>query len=193
MDITRQGGQVVNVRHMLFAVQHRLIQVGDGPALGNIEAQQLSQLGSGGTGHGVAPGAEFTDLLAILVKGQVAVHHRRHAEGSDLGQFHIVLGLHVRRHVGISVLNAGPHIVQVVGPHAVLQAVLPGVIAGSDGGVVFADQHSLDAGGAQLNAQHGLARTDEVGNCFDIHISFLLMESELDFFCHYSMFAFGCP
>ena len=116
-----------------------------------------SQLGGGGGGHGVAPGAELRQLVAVLVKGEIAVHHGGHAKARQAGQLHAVAVLHVLFHVCIGVLQACPHILHVVGPYAVFQAVFPGVVAGGNGGMVCADQHSLDAGGAKLHAQHGLA------------------------------------
>ena len=39
VDIAGQGGQVGDARNMLFAVQHRLIEVGDAPPLGDIKGK----------------------------------------------------------------------------------------------------------------------------------------------------------
>ena len=64
MHITRQGGDVSDTVNMLLAIQHRLIQMGNGPALGDIEAEKLRQLCSGLSCDGVLPGAEgdFTNF-----------------------------------------------------------------------------------------------------------------------------------
>ena len=55
---------------MLLAVQNRLIQMCDAPALGNVEAEYLGQLGSRPAGGGVAPGTECRQLTPIAVKGE---------------------------------------------------------------------------------------------------------------------------
>ena len=152
VDVTRQGGQEGDILHMLLAVQYRLMQVGDGPALGDVEGKQLRQLRRRLARHGVAPGAEGRQQLAAL-EGQIAVHHARHAHSRHCGQQSAVFLLHVRRQLGIGVLHAVPYGLQGVGPYAVFVLVLPGVAAGGHGSAVLPDEHRLDPGGAKLDAQ----------------------------------------
>ena len=45
------------------------------PALGDVEAQYLSKLLCCFAGYGVAPCAEFSELVSVLVERKVAVHH----------------------------------------------------------------------------------------------------------------------
>ena len=163
-----ERGQAGKARQVAFAVQDRLIQVRDAPALGNVEVKQAGQRFGRIGGHGVAPGAEFAQLLAVLVEGEIAVHHRGDAQGGEVGQLHAVPALHIGLERGIGILNAGPDVVHVVGPHAVFQAVFPGVIAGGDGRVILADEHALDARGAELEAQHRAAGLNDRGDV--VHI-----------------------
>ena len=180
VNVACQGGQVSNILHMLFAVEHGLIQVRNAPALGNVEAQQLSQFSCSRAGHGVAPGAETCQLLAVLIKGQIAMHHGGHAKAGQLGQLGAKLGLHVLLQVGISILYAGPGFLQGVGPHAVHQRILPGVVAGCDRRMIFANQHSLDTGRAQFNTQDRLAAQNEIFHRF-IHLLYLFLRIYLNF------------
>ena len=83
MDVTAEGGDIVNTRHMGFLVQDRLVQVSDAPALGNIKPEQLHQFFGGGSGNGVAPGPEGSKLVTIFVKDQIAVHHAGNPDGCN--------------------------------------------------------------------------------------------------------------
>ena len=163
-----QCGQAGELGQMRFAVQDGLVQVRNAPALGNVKAQQRGQLFGCGTGHGVAPGAEFAELAAVFVKGQVAMHHGGNAKAGELGELRAVLCFYVRFERGVGILNAAPDVVHMIGPNAVFKAVFPGVVAGGDGRVVRADEDSLDTGGAKLDAQHCAALFDVL-----LHVGFL--------------------
>ena len=58
MDVARQGGEKGDVAHMLLPVEDGLVQMGNAPALGNVEVEPLAQILGGLPGGGVAPGAE---------------------------------------------------------------------------------------------------------------------------------------
>ena len=131
---------------------------------GDVKAEQPGQLLRGLAGDGVAPGAELRQLIAVLVKGQVAVHHGGNAHGPHRGQRDAELVLHVPIQIGVAGLEAGVDILHGVGPDSVFQPILPVVAAGGHGDVVFVQQHRFDAGGAQLNAQNRV---------FPFHISYL--------------------
>ena len=157
VQIARQRGQMGDVLHMLFLVEHGLIQVRNGPALGNIERELRGELLGSLRGHGVAPGAELRQLLIILVESKIAMHHGGYADGGQLRQLHAILFSHVLFEIGKCVLHARPHISQMISPHAVFQTVLPRMITGSNWRMIGADQNGLNAGGTQLHAQYGLA------------------------------------
>ena len=72
-----------DLRHMGFPVQHRLIQMSDGPALGDIEVKGLRQLSGGLGGDGILPGPEGHQQIPVLVKDQIAVHHGGDTHGGN--------------------------------------------------------------------------------------------------------------
>ena len=156
MEVACQGGQRGNVLHMRLPVQNGLIQVGNAPPLGNVEVQYLAELGGCFAGDGVAPGAEWCQLVAVLVKGEIAVHHGGYADCSNLRQRDAVFFQHILLQLGVAVLNACGHRLHGVGPDAVCQLILPFVSAGGNGNVVFVNENCLDAGRAKLNAQSGV-------------------------------------
>ena len=156
MNVTRQSGEEGNVLYMAFLVQNGLVQVGDAPALGNVEIQRVAELGRRLAGDGVAPGAEGRQLVAVLVKGQVTMHHGGNADGPHLGKGDAQLLLHIPLQVGVAVLNAVRHSLHGIGPDAVHQLIFPLVGAGGNGNMVFVDQHRFDPGGTKLDAQRGI-------------------------------------
>ena len=158
VDIARQSGEIGDVFHMCLAVQNGLVQVGDAPALGDIEAEEGGQLLRRRAGDGVAPGAERGKLAAVLTKGQVAVHHGADADGAHGGQLHAELGFHIGFQLGKAGLQAGVHHVHGVRPDAVLKLILPLEIPLGDGAVTLVDEHGLDAGRAQLDTQCGFCQ-----------------------------------
>ena len=149
---------------MLLAVQNCLIQMGDTPTLGDVELEQLRQFFSGRTGDGVAPSAEGSNLVAVLIQHQVAVHHAGNADGGNAAQllakfcFYLVPKLAI---AGANTLHSG---FQRVDPNAIFQTILPRIGAGCQNLMVFVDQNGFDTGRAQLNADNGR---------FQIHIDLL--------------------
>ena len=127
--------------------------MGHAPALGNVEVEPLGQRIGCGAGGGVAPGAERRQLVAVLVKGQVAVHHGRNAQGAHRGQrfaagVPVVLG-----QVAVGILDAVPDFRQRVGPVPALKMVFPVVGAAGQHRTVGTCQNCLDAGRPQFNTQ----------------------------------------
>ena len=165
MHVARKRGDVPELRHVLLAVAHGLVQVGDRPAQGDVDAEELGELGRGLPRARVAPGAERHEQVAVAVEGEVAVHHGGDPEGVDPVERNAVLLLDLRSEVGVGGLKAGPDGVERVGPGAVVVLVLPLVGArGEHGAEVVSDEAGLDAGGAELDAERrppscdGLAR-----------------------------------
>ena len=89
------------------------------------------------------------------------MHHGGEAHTGQLGQGDAVLLFHIGGQFRIGRLDTGPHILQMVGPVTALIAVFPAIAAGGHHLVVVVDEHSLDAGGAQLQTQIRAAVGDE--------------------------------
>ena len=155
MEIARERRKIGDPAHVLLAVQDRLIEVGDAPALGDIEIKERRQLFGGLAGDRVAPGAELGELIALAVKGKIAVHHRGDADRADGRKLKIELPLHVAAQRGKAVLHTDAHVLKRIGPDPVDQTVFPLPVAGSDGNVLLIDQNSLDTGRAELEPQYG--------------------------------------
>ena len=155
MQIARERREIVDPAHMLLTVQDRLVEVGDAPALWDVEIEERRQLFGGLAGDRVAPGAERGELIALAVKGKIAVHHRGNADRADCRKLEIILLLHVAAQRGKAVLHADAHVLQRIGPDPVDQAVFPLPVAGSDGNMLLVDQNSLDTGRAQLKPEYG--------------------------------------
>ena len=98
--------------------------------------------------------------LAVGVEGEIAVHHRRDAEGADRGQLDVVASPDVGGQRGVALLEPGPDRVQGVGPEPVDELVLPVVTADGQRRVVRSDQHRLDPGRAQFDPERGAALVD---------------------------------
>ena len=156
VDISRQRGQAVQPGQMGFSVQHGLIKMGRAPTLGNIEAKAFRQLLGGFSRDGVAPGAKGRQLISVPVKGKVAVHHAGYADSSHAPQRFAVPLFHIPKQRGIARLKPLVDILHGIGPDAVFQSVFPIEASGSNGLVIPVDQHRLDAGGTELNAQDGV-------------------------------------
>lgn len=150
---TRQRRKKRNLLYMRFPVQHGLIQVGNTPALGNIEAKQGSQLFRGLFRHGISPGPELRQLVSLCVKGQIAVHHTGNANGPHLpdGLAEALLNLPLQVRV------TGPEslidLVHGIGPDPIDQLVFPGKAAGSQRPEISVHQHCLDSGRTQFNTE----------------------------------------
>ncbi len=160
VDVARQRGEVVDPGQVRLVVEHRLVVVGDRPAQRDVLVEQLREPLRRRAGGRVAPGAERDQELAVRVEGEVAVHHGGDAQGGQPGGGGAVPSLGVTEQRGDRGLQARPDVVQGVRPHPVHQLVLPGVPAGGQHLSVRGDEHRLDARGAQLDAQDGVAVRD---------------------------------
>ena len=128
-----------------LVIQNGLIQVGNGPPLGDVKAEALRQLSGSVGGNGILPGAEGHQQIPVFVKGKVAVHHGGNAHGG--------YGVPIF-HAGNGGFQALPDLIQRVSPDAVYEGAFPGVIAGGNGVMLGVDGNGLDAGGAQLKTQN---------------------------------------
>ena len=145
------------------------------PALGNVKAKQLRQLGRRLRGGGVAPSTKGRQQFSLRVKGQISVHHGADADGSDTPKPCAVLFLHVILQIAVAILKSAPHVFQTVRPDAVFQLVFPRMAARSDRFVIVPDQHRLDSSRSEFNAQNRFAvfyRTLPV-HCLLSHLSSL--------------------
>ena len=166
VHIAGQRRQKRDILDMLFPIEDGLIEMRDAPALRDVEAEELRELGSGLTRDVVAPGPERSELFARLVERQVAVHHGTDANGADCLDLHVVAALHISRQAVERVLDAEPDLCEVVRPDAVLQLILPAVARRSQRLARFIDQNHLYVRRTELEAQGCAARL----NCFGIFL-----------------------
>ena len=169
MDIAGQGGQVIDLPHMRLAVENGLIQVRNRPPLGYIERKCLRQLFSRRTGNRIAPGPEFRQLVALRVKGQIAVHHGRNTDAGHLFECHAIFFAYIPDQIGIGILNALPDITEMIGPDAVLKPVFPGVAAARDRLMLFINQNRLDSRRTKFDSQNAVSCFND-SFCFLIHL-----------------------
>ena len=160
VHIAGQRRQKSDVLDMVFFIEDGLIEVRDAPALRDVEAEEIRELTCRLARDVVAPGPERCELLAILIKRQIAVHHRADADGANRLELHMVAALHIGRQTVERVLDAEPDRRKVVRPDTVLQLVLPAVARRSQRLASFIDQHHLDVRRAELNAKRCLTRAD---------------------------------
>ena len=132
-----------DVPDVLFAVEYRLIQMRNAPALRYVEAEQRRQRRGGVGGHGVLPCAERHEQLPVLVEREVAVHHRRYAGGT-------------RRLSGERCkcgAQPGPDLVKGVSPYAVPVLAMPCVVARRSWAKAFVNADSFYPCRAKLDTQ----------------------------------------
>ena len=115
-------------------------------------------------GVGVLPGAERHQQFAGLVECEVTVHHGGEADVADVRELLAIGGLDVVGHGGVSGLQTAPDLLGGVAPQTILQVGGPAVVAGGDGLEVVVDEDGLDAGGAEFDAQRGLASANLLGD-----------------------------
>ena len=163
MHIAGKRGEISHLADVLLLVEHGLVEVGDGPAFRNVVLEEFRELLMSFGCVGVLPSAEWDKQLAVLVKGEVAVHHGGEADVPHMGQFLAVSGFHVAGHLGVCGLQARPDLLLGVAPQAVFQMAGPAVIAGGDGVVFVIDKHRLDSGRSEFDAQARLACADFLG------------------------------
>ena len=143
VEISRQRRDVRKLADMRLTGADSMPEVRDRPALRDVEAEQLRQLRRLFARHGVLPGAEGREQIPVLVKGQIAVHHGRdaHCIHGDLAE-----GAQCRA-------KAAPGLLEVIGPDAVAEVALPGVVAGGDRAEGLVDQDGLDTGRAEFDTK----------------------------------------
>ena len=84
--------------------------MGNGPPLGDIEAESFRQLRSGSAGDGILPSSERNQQIPVLVKGKIAMHHAGNAHGGNI--FPVFKPLQ-------GSLQACPDLVKIISPDAV--------------------------------------------------------------------------
>ena len=168
VHVAGECGDVVHLGDVLLVVEHCLVEVCHGPAFRNVVLEQLGKLLVGFVGVGVLPGAERHEQFAGLVEGEVAVHHGGEADVPHVGQPFAIGGLDVAGHPGVCGLQTLPDFLLGVAPQPVLEMAGPLIVARRDGVVGVIDEHRLDAGGAELDAQARLACADLLGGHCDL-------------------------
>ena len=164
MHVACEGGEEIDLADMLFVVEHGLIQVCDGPAFRNVVLEQFGKLFVRFESVGVLPGSERHQQFAILVEGEVAVHHGGEADAAHAGELFAIGVFDVFGERRVCGLQASPDFFLRVAPQAVFQMAGPAVIAGCNGDIRVVDEHSLDSGGAEFDAQTRLASADFLGS-----------------------------
>ncbi len=162
VDISCQRRDISDILHMLFLVQDRLIEVGDGPSLRNVEVEQFAELLRRLLGDGVPPGAELADLPVLLIKRQVAVHHGGDADGAGGRQHRIILLCHILFEPGKTILQALSHFFEGIGPYAVFEAVLPRMIPLRQHLMMLIDHNGFDSCGTEFDSDRCLFQVHTV-------------------------------
>ena len=142
---------------MRLSVQHALVQMGHTPPQGNIKVEQRRQLFRRSACIGVAPGTKGHQQPIATVKGQVAVHHGADPRPCQMGQLRAANRLYICCQGGIAVLHTGDYSFLAVRPQTVHHLILPQVVTLGNDPIMRIQQHSLNAGGAELHTQYGLA------------------------------------
>ena len=144
MNITFQRCHETNLRHMLFAVQYCLIEMGDTPALRNRVLKKLCQLLRSRSRNVIAPCTEGRQQFSRFIKGHITMHHRADANGSDGRKRNLILLLDISGKVAVAGLQPRPDILQTVCPDVVLIPVLPIMAAAGQGNTLIIRQNRLD-------------------------------------------------
>ena len=160
MDPPGQGRQAGDARRVFLGVEDRLMQVGDRPAQGDVEAKEAGELVSGASRVGVAPRAERREQVVVRVEGEVAMHHRGDTDRAVGRGGDVVALAHVRDQGGVGALQAGDDLVEAIGPQAALEVVLPAMAAGGEHLVVGSDEDGFDAGRAEFDTERGVGGGD---------------------------------
>ena len=171
MDIARQRGLELDVADVRLFVQDGLVQVGDAPALGNTELEQLGQFLRRFAGGRISPGSERNEELSLFVERKIAVHHGGKADGADGLEWNFVLGLNVTAELAKALLQSCPDVFEMVCPDTVFVPVLPLVASRGDWRMIRGDQDRLDSRRAEFDAQRGLASLNGLLGVNWIHAS----------------------
>ena len=142
----------------------------DAPSLGNVEAEEFSQLGCRLTGYGVPPGAERNQKVSVLIKGEIAVHHSADAEGTDLLQVLPEFFLYVSREICVACVHALMDLIHGIGPDPVHQLVFPVIASGGYRQMILIHQYRLDPCGSELDPDYA---------AFPVHPVFLSLISRV--------------
>ena len=175
VHVAGEGGEEIDLADVLFVVEHGLVQVCDGPAFRNVVLEQFGKLLVCFGSVGVLPGAERHQQFAIFAEGEVAVHHGGEADASHAGELFAVSVFDIFGERHVCGLQPGPDFFLRIAPQAVFQVAGPAVVAGCDGGVRVVDEHGLDSGGAEFDAQTRLASADFLGGQRDAIVKSLLL------------------
>ena len=160
VDPAGQRRQAGDARGVLLRVKDRLVQVGDRPTQRNVEAEKSGELIRRASRVRVAPRAEGREQIIVGVESEVAVHHARDSDRAVRRRGDVVALAHVGDQGRVGALQTGDDLVEAVGPQASLQVILPAVAAGGDHLVVGADQHGLDAGRTEFDAERSVGGGD---------------------------------
>ena len=75
VHVAGEGGEEIDLANVLFVVEHGLVQVCDGPAFRNVVLEQFGKLLVRFGSVGVLPSAERHQQFAVLIEGEIAMHH----------------------------------------------------------------------------------------------------------------------
>ena len=125
MDISGKRRDISDLSDMIFLVQHRLIEVGDRPALRDIETEELRQFFRGLRRDRIPPGPEFAQLFVILIERQITVHHRGDPDRAGRIERHAILFTDFLLQIRETGLQTGLYFIQRVRPDSVNIAVFP--------------------------------------------------------------------
>ena len=143
--------------------------MGNAPTLRNVELQRFRQLVCRNASDVIAPGAERSQLFAVLVKGQIAVHHRTDADGTNLREGHMIAALYIRRQLLKAGLNAPPGFGHFICPNTIYQLIFPFKAGTCQGFASLVHEHGFDAGGAQLHPQCRSTAFDACRIFYQVH------------------------
>ena len=104
VDKSCQGVDVRNILDVLLAVEHRLVEVRNAPALRNVESEKFRKFGSRRLGDGISPCAERNQQVVVLIERHVAVHHAGYSHCAVARGNHAVFALDVLRKACVAVL-----------------------------------------------------------------------------------------
>ena len=89
------------------------------------------------------------------------MHHGADADGRQPADWDTVLPLHILRQIAVAIRQSLPDILLRIGPDAVVQPVLPLMTPLRDRLIVLSDQHRLDAGRSEFNAENSPAALNQ--------------------------------
>ena len=145
---------------MRLAAEHGLIQMGNAPALRNIEVKKTGKPFGRLRGHPVSPCAEGAEQFPFPVERKVPVHHPGNADCGNRREQYAVTILNLTLQVGIAGPESRDRVVYVVGPDSAPELIFPFEGAGSDRLVLPVNEYGLDPCGSQFDAENGFIQID---------------------------------